>query len=298
MYRLCTKEFTMKDIATELSEKLESFYSNETFFNGLLHKTCKNAKECWKGQSEKVMDESKWNYFSLPYIGKNYKGELLCVGLNVHEGGGRNLQELQIRGIKDLLWHRIAVYSKILLDSKYKAGMENDFKELAKIFERIIYMDAVKCSPAGNKSTPTEKMAEVCPKYIFFKELEKIKPDNILIMSHPVAELIREAYKHIGGSKDFPGKKKDFDRYRTKIEGKSVNVYYIVHPGNFVRGFRTGLFKEFYEFLGGDEIPNETTVEALEEDEENLFSADSAEEMITNCLDGDESWKTDHKEPD
>ena len=38
-----------------------------------------------------------------------------------------------------------------------------------------------------------------------------------------------------------------------------------------------------------DEIPNETTVKAMEEEE--LFSADSAEQMITDCLDGDESWK-------
>jgi len=27
-------------------------------------------------------------------------------------------------------------------------------------------------------------------------------------------------------------------------------------------------------------------------EEEELFSADSAEQMITDCLDGDESWKT------
>jgi hypothetical protein len=45
----------------------------------------------------------------------------------------------------------------------------------------------------------------------------------------------------------------------------------------------------FYE----NEIPNETTIKAMEE--ENLFSAESAEEMITDCLDGDESWKNSSK---
>jgi len=45
-----------------------------------------------------------------------------------------------------------------------------------------------------------------------------------------------------------------------------------------------------------DEIPNETTVKAMEEEE--LFSADSAEQMITDCLDGDESWKYSHKNID
>jgi len=38
-----------------------------------------------------------------------------------------------------------------------------------------------------------------------------------------------------------------------------------------------------------DEIPNEDTIKAMEEEE--LFSYDSAEQMITDCLDGDESWK-------
>jgi hypothetical protein len=38
-----------------------------------------------------------------------------------------------------------------------------------------------------------------------------------------------------------------------------------------------------------EKIPNETTIKALGETE--FFSADSAEEMITDCLDGDESWK-------
>jgi len=37
------------------------------------------------------------------------------------------------------------------------------------------------------------------------------------------------------------------------------------------------------------ETPNETTIKAMEEKE--LFSADSVEQMITDCLDGDESWK-------
>jgi len=293
----------MKNINAEISEKLESFYSKETFFDGLLHKTCKNAKECWEGLNDNVKDESKWNYFSLPYIGKNYKGELVCVGLNVHEGGGRNLQELQIRGIKafetdkkchkndkygykynpgviesfetlckrtvyfrqgmeeavkkgdldklyrgTILWHRIAVNSKILLDGYY-SNVADDFKELAKIFERIIYMDAVKCSPAGNKSKPTGKMAESCPKYIFFKELEIIKPDNILIMSNSVARLIRKAYTPIKGSEDFPGSGKDFDYCQIKIGEKSVNVYYIVHTGTHSRGSRPELFQEFAEFL-------------------------------------------------
>jgi len=288
----------MKNINAEISEKLESFYSKEKFYDGLLHETCENAKECWKGQNDNVKDESKWNYFSLPYIGKNYNGELVCVGLNVHEGGGRNLQELQIRGIKafetdkilhdndkygykynpgviesfqtkrkpkvffekgmmeavkrgdlkepyggTLFWHCIAVYSRILLAGD-DSNVATNFDKLAEIFERIIYMDAIKCSPATTNSEPKGKMPQLCPKYIFFKELEIIRPDNILIMSHQAAELIRIAYKPIGDSEDFPGIKRKIDYCQIKIGEKSVSVYYIIHPGS-----RIVLFQEFAKFL-------------------------------------------------
>ena len=53
------------------------------------------------------------------------------------------------------------------------------------------------------------------------------------------------------------------------------------------------LEKTLNESTFENEIPNETTIKAMEE--EQLFSADSAEQMITDCLDGDESWKYSHK---
>jgi len=287
----------MNNTSTEVIEKLESFYSNETFFKGLLHETCKYTKECWKGRSDNVKKESKWNYFSLPYIGKEYRSELVCVGLNVHEGGGRNLQEMQIRGINvfktdkephendkygykydpgvieslktkrkprvffekgmeeavkrgDLdkvyggtdLWHRIAVYSTILLEG-YSPDVADNFEKLSETYERIIYMDAIKCSPARNKSKPTKIMEDRCPDYIFFEELKIIKPDKILIMSKPVARLMKEKYMH-GSSGDFPRKGKDIDHCQIKIEEKNIDVYYIVHPGYIGRGTRTELFQE------------------------------------------------------
>jgi len=259
-----------KDKSHEIREKLESFYSKKKFFNGLLHESCENAEKCWKRLDIKVKKASEWNYFSLPYIGKKYKGELVVVGLNVNKGGGRNLQEIQIRGINNfdkdkihdndkkkyrekydpgviesleegckrvkfekgmekmkekyggtLLWHRVAVYSKILLDGYYD-GIADASKELAEIYERIIFMDAIKCSPDRDRSKPTGEMEKACPDYIFFKELEIIKPKNILIMSKSVVKMIN--------SEDFPRKGKNVDRCKKEIGGESVNVYYVAHP--------------------------------------------------------------------
>jgi hypothetical protein len=156
----------MNNEKERINKELNTLYKEYKFFDleypqGLLHESCNNADACWNGLSVTVKTASKWNYFSLPFIGENYTGELMFVGLNVHEGGGRNLQEAQIRvydenkqydkndifeskyepgviqtlkqkrksvkfetGMKrngihyggTLLWHRIAVYSKILLD--------------------------------------------------------------------------------------------------------------------------------------------------------------------------------------
>jgi len=311
----------MGNISAELREKLESFYSKETFFDGLLHETCKNAEECWK-RLDNEAKKAPWNYFSLPFIGEKYDGKLVCVGLNVNKGGGRNLQEMQIRGYgafgenkdkkpydNDLygykydpgviesfinesvkpklkrkrkvffekgmneavkkgdlnkpkkgkkpyngteLWHRVAVYSAILLE-EWSPDVIYDFVKLAEIYEHIIYMDAIKCSPATPASKPKGSMGETCIKNIFLKELEIIEPKNILIMDHLAAEILikkkKEENKYIGDSKDFPGTNKDYARCKIEINNEIVNVYYIVHPSCPGRGNRKGLFEKFADFV-------------------------------------------------
>jgi uracil-DNA glycosylase len=92
-------------------------------------------------------------------------------------------------------------------------------------------------------------MEKLCIKNIFFKELEIIKPKNILIMNHLAAEMIRKNNKYIDGLKDFPGTGKDYSRCKLEIGGESVNVYYIVHPSALGRGNRTGLFEDFADFV-------------------------------------------------
>jgi len=316
----------------EILEKLVSFYKSipgsngKKFFDDLLHESCENAEICWK----KYEDNDKnapWNYFSLPFIGKKYEGDLVCVAANVNNGGGRNLQETCIRGftvmekelldnekrygykydpgviqsftngsanqkhklllkkyksenpkqkhfikinfekgmqkavdIGDLekpkkgkpysgteLWHRVAAYSAILLG--YSPDVSDDFDKLAEIYEHIIFMDAVKCSPATQVSEMTAAMEKLCIENIFFKELEIIKPKNILIIYKRAAELIKNnAYKYIEGSKDFPGTD-DFDHCKLEIGGESVNVYYLVHPSRHGRGNRIGLFEDFAAFV-------------------------------------------------
>jgi hypothetical protein len=312
----------MENKRDEILEKLVSFYKSipssngKKFFDDLLHDSCENAEKCWKQYGDEAKN-APWNFFSLPFIGKKYEGDLVCVGVNVHKGGGRSIQELCIRGfgvfgenkdrklcdndiygykydpgviesfineaskpkhertrkvffekgmqkavdIGDLekpkkgkkpydgteLWHRVAAYSAILLGCS--SDVADDFEKLAEIYEHIIFMDAVKCSPATPDSKLKGPMEKLCIKSIFFKELEIIKPKNILIMYHLAAELIRKnnEYKYIEGSKDFPGNKRLFDHCKLEINNECVNVYYILHPS--AHGVTRGLFKDFADFV-------------------------------------------------
>jgi len=333
----------MENKRDEILEKLVSFYKSipgsngKSFFDDLLHESCVNAEKCWK-QYDNDAKIAPWNFFSLPFIGKKYEGDLVCVGINVNKGGGRNVQELCIRGfgafgenkdkklhdndkygykydpgviesftngsanqkhkslleknksenpkrkhfikidfekgmqkavdIGDLekpkegkksydgteLWHRIAAYSAILLGCS--PDVADDFKKLAEIYEHIIFMDAVKCSPATRDSKLKGPMEKLCIRNIFFKELEIIKPKNILIMNHLAAELIRKnkEYKYIEGSKDFPGTNKPYDYCKLEINNESVNVYYVRHPSAHLVTrdgpvTRDGLFEGFADFV-------------------------------------------------
>jgi hypothetical protein len=83
--------------------------------------------------------------------------------------------------------------------------------------------------------------------------LEIIQPDNILVMYQNGAKLLREKYKPIEGSEDFPSSK-EIDHCKIKIGEKIVNVYYIIHPCKRPNPPRRGgsdikLFKDFADCL-------------------------------------------------
>jgi hypothetical protein len=111
-----------RTIKKKLISDLITFYEKNTFYEGLLHESCSNAMECWK-KIECHKEKSDWNYFSVPYIGEDYKGELMCLGLNVLYGGGRNLQEMQILGYNEKRVHENDIYAY-----KYQPGVIESIK--------------------------------------------------------------------------------------------------------------------------------------------------------------------------
>jgi hypothetical protein len=152
-----------------------------------------------------------------------------------------------------VLWHRVAIYAAIILEryANYSEKLLDDGKTLADTYGKIIYMDAIKCSPAGKNSEPGPVMLENCAANIFFKELEIIKSETLLLLSHHAAEFMQTCshFPIINGSKDFPGINKDMDYCQMDINGKKTNVFYIIHPTAPGRGNLLTIPDDFAKFV-------------------------------------------------
>jgi hypothetical protein len=142
-------------------------------------------------------------------------------------------------------WYKIAVYASILLNN-WRDDLMDDGPALADIFEHIIYMDVVKCSPNIDESRPSPKMAETCIKKIFFEEIEIIQPETILVVNHLAAELMRRKY---APAADFPGTSSECAYCKMTINNKPVNVFYVMAPTFIYAKNINDLPRRFAEFV-------------------------------------------------
>lgn len=225
----------------------------------LLHEVCPKKNECWT-DDEREKKGAGWNIFSLPYIGDNYDKSICCIGLNFHEYGGTEalyklidgefgakklLRQGKIRLKFDsqtyagtFLFHRMAVYANIILgryfhNSKTLVSRNNkelfyDGEELANIFSEMSYLQAIKCSPRGDKSTPIHKMYSTCPNIFLFEELTTIDPVNILVFDKKIRSMLVAR---------FSGKKTDDQGNicidKITLNNHNVNLFYITHPQSY-----------------------------------------------------------------
>ena len=260
----------------DILEEIEELYKS----NGLncsdeelIHETCIHRRKCWAKASIEKKDNKK-NKIALPYIGDNYKGDLLCIGLNFDEDGGKDahydliddkkhdngarklLTEGKVKINFDLarksyigtslyysgtyLYHRISVYANIILGCyKYEndkiLSLDNrilyDSRDyLANIYSELIFLNAIKCSPKGNKSKPFNSMYQNCFDNILCKEIKIIKPKNILVFDKYISELIKNKFGCLSNT-NIPGQKMEY--YKISIKNTPVNVYRVIHPQGF-----------------------------------------------------------------
>lgn len=208
-----------------MEDELKKFYIHEQLLQPnneevYLHVQCNNKDICWESESKIEQFGDSYNRIAKPYIGKNYKQfKLLVLGLNLNQYGGyhelHSLVEQTIpfleRGSKkinfnadnysgSLFWHRAYVYASIVLSylngNDYNSLISNDyyiddFERLLQTVNDISFAESIKCSPGWHKSTPTNQMKSLCPKYILSKEIEIIKPNKIIVLGKENWHIIR-----------------------------------------------------------------------------------------------------------
>ena len=175
----------------------------------LLHESCTFANECWVNMDEK---KRGYNKIQFPYVGAKYltsKTKLLVMGLNLYEHGGWNSLRKDLLNVQfalykkwkrirlgnlvenypgTIFWHRVAVYSSVILKQlgyhKIKDDLSNDFDGLANVIDKISFIEAVKCSPhdPNSRSAPTSTMKTNCQKAFLAKEIKVLSPDYLLIL--------------------------------------------------------------------------------------------------------------------
>lgn len=238
-----------------------------------LHHGCPNRFVCWEGSENIDKFGASWNRIQKPYIGLEYSGELLVVGLNLNTYGGWGCLDGLFWGENDskgvieyirqgkkridfnsahyfgtILFHRIAVYSSILIDhlsfkdqSTLSSGeirtLHNDKDNLSNVLKKIAYTNAIKCSPNWHLSTPTGGMKEICPSFFLVSEIKILKPRSILLLNKITFDLLTQRY-----ALESTGINEGMANYsRLSVDGHQCDLFRILHPtARKGRSFRAG----------------------------------------------------------
>jgi len=253
--------------------ELEELYRSKNILidnnDVLLHENCVRKNVCWNERSIKNRG-GNWNRIAYPYIGEGYNGDLMCIGLNLNGFGGKNAQEELINGngeknigVKNylkygkkkinfgnkkedytgsLFFYKIAVYSNIILSN---CICPNDKEKLSEIYNKLVFLEAIKCSPGGKKSKPENNMY-CCINEFLIQEISILEPKKILLLGNSVAEYFNMK-KLIVGKIKYSNRKK-IKLFKVSIDGKIIDVIKIIHPTAF-GGNSNSIYNELYNIL-------------------------------------------------
>ena len=258
----------------KIINELEKLYISKNILidsnDVLLHENCIKKDICW---NEKSIEKrgGNWNRISYPYIGNEYNGDLMCIGLNLNGFGGKNAQIELINGNKEnnigvknylkkgikkinfgnkkedyagtLFWYKIAVYSNIILNN---CICPNDYAKLSGIYNKLVFLEAIKCSPYGNKSKPEMNMYSCCLNEILIHEIDILEPKKILLLGNSVSEYLK-INKWVVGEIKY-SKNRKIELFKVTIDEKIIDVIKIIHPTAF-GGNSNYIYNELYEII-------------------------------------------------
>ncbi|MDP2896459.1 MAG: uracil-DNA glycosylase family protein [bacterium] len=176
-----------------------------------LPRICELRESCWKGAETRIpADTASWTAIYQPWIGDGYSDlRLAIIGLNMNEYGGLHAMTGLVNSARSdiragcrrvrfgndpksyrgtLLFHRIGAYAALYAQAARL--LHPDFcpdgfpgpSFVADAFDFIALTNHVKCSPLGDRSAPTRAMIENCGRHVLRRELEILRPREILVL--------------------------------------------------------------------------------------------------------------------
>lgn len=235
---------------------------------------CIHHESCWKDIEHRKPTTHpngnvEWTHISLPWIGKMYnKHRIAVIGINPYEAGGKNFYPLLIEQAKHdlgtgkiklnfghksysgtILWHRIALYTKQILDSKEDQETVNFLLSdipIQNAYDYVAFTNSIKCSPMGERSIPSLNMWKNCSN-ILNKELEILSPKMIFIIGKGdnlffFLNQVVESYQLIE-------KTKYVDLYEVLLHGEKKIVISFPHPSAPSMGGDHQIGRDLDQFL-------------------------------------------------
>jgi Uracil DNA glycosylase superfamily len=161
-----------------------------------LFDVCEHRTTCWTSNERKPSERAG---ISIPWIGKHYLEARICViAINLSGWGGLNGQwevckwhiASQVNGGLGMNgeWfaYRAMAYVSVIYDTLTHRSSpdweEPDRRRLAKLWDECALLEAVKCSPRGDRSNPSLAMFQACPQFLLLQEIDILKPDVVLLL--------------------------------------------------------------------------------------------------------------------
>lgn len=204
-----------------------------------LHEACRHCAKCWADEEPDARPAPDSAGIALPWIGRDYGGDRIAVaGINLYEYGGlfaqwwiyQDVQEMMAtfkRYKGSMLPYAVGTYVSALL---HRDGPDQ-FREpsaldAAKAWERIAFMELVKCSPARGRSAPNEQMWANCLGTYFLDELHLLEPRSLIVMGTGMAA------EHVALLPGISGWRREHGIHRgfLDLDGHSVDVFCCYHP--------------------------------------------------------------------
>lgn len=232
------------DLALELWEAYNEIGVATGSEDPPLYETCPQCDDCWRG-AENRRPDAEWAGVSLPWMGRRYPETRICVvATNLVGWGGKTghywicnnkveaLKENRRKGDgkEDKSYMGWATASEVdaicrSLRGERPPSALPEPKNVADAYDDCAFLEAVKCSPLGDRAAPTPAMHDNCPDLLLRRELEILRPSVLVLHGASARGAVEWAVRPELLPEGHP-----FTRTTIQFAGRIVDVFMLPHP--------------------------------------------------------------------